>query len=358
MDTERREKIEKVLKSLMASEEGLALMQETVFQTGYKMMPRVEFMSLPKVDPDRLKSARTGVILDTETTGFDPKSDKIVQLSMLRFQYDEKGILAIGEIFDELNDPGFPIPPETTEIHKITNDMVAGKKITTEMIASFMEGVDMVIAHNAGFDRKFVEKSFPDAGFDKIDWHCSIEQINWKSRGFGKVNLEMLSLNSGFVYDAHNARSDILATAFVLARPDPETGTTPFSEMLEETSYPARHIFAVKSPFEKKDDLKNNGYRWADDDNPVQGFSKVWHKTIQGDPEVLAKEAEFLKTIYGRDMAIPMRVHTQRTRYSDRHGDSSLNFCTSENISFWEQIRMTRQEDPDPILMTGNTLSM
>lgn len=357
MDAERREKIEKVLKSLLASEDGLAVMQEALFAAGHKMMPRVEFMTLPKVEPARLAAARTGIILDTETTGFDPKADKVVQLSMLKFKYDDQGILEIGEIFDELNDPGIPIPPETTKIHRITDDMVVGKTITTEMITSFRKDADMVIAHNAGFDRKFVENSFPEAGFDKIDWHCSIEQVDWKARGFPKTSLEMLTFLSGFVYEAHNARSDILATAFVIAKPDPETGETPFAEMLEEASQPSRHIFAVRSPFERKDDLKANGYRWADETKPVQGFSKVWHKSLSGKPEILAKEAEFLKEVYGGDMSIPMRVHTPLTRYSDRHGDPSRDFCTTENLAVWEKIKLSLQEEADGFVSARSSLT-
>ena len=172
---ERREKLEKILGGLMKSETGADLLKGIMEGLGHRLMPRVEFMSLPEVtDPARLQAARHAVILDTETTGLDPRTDKVIQLSMLRVSYDDQGILSIGSIFDELHDPGFPICPKTTEIHGITDEMVAGKSITADQIRAFCDGCDAVIAHNAEFDRKFVEACYPDAGFQKMDWHCSM----------------------------------------------------------------------------------------------------------------------------------------------------------------------------------------
>lgn len=358
MDQDRQEKIQRVLKGLATTEEGLQLMRETLMALGHKLLPRVEFMSLPEVkDPVRIANARTGIILDTETTGFDAGKDKVIQLSMLKFLYDDQGIISLGDIFDEMGDPGFPIPPETTKVHKITDDMVAGKVICPDKLAGFLDGVSVSVAHNAEFDRKFVEADFPSAGFDGMDWHCTLSQIDWSKRGFGRSNLEMLSLGSGFVYDAHNARSDILATAFVVSRPDPETGSVPFQEMLEAATHRAHHIFAVRSPFHTKDDLKERGYKWADENNPVQGFRKVWHRVIPGDPASLIAEAEFLKEIYGGDVSLPLVTYDPKSRYSDRAGTREVDFSTKENLDVWDYMKLVSDDEPDGFVSARSMLA-
>ena len=59
---------------------------------------------------DMALDALTCVVFDTETTGLDPATDKVIQLSMLHFSYDAQGIIKLGDMFDAYQDPGMPIP--------------------------------------------------------------------------------------------------------------------------------------------------------------------------------------------------------------------------------------------------------
>jgi DNA polymerase III epsilon subunit-like protein len=70
-----------------------------------------------------------GVVLDTETTGFDVTTDRVIELGMLAFEFDPlTGVIyRVVDVLDELEDPGFPIPPATTAVHHITDDMVKGQ---------------------------------------------------------------------------------------------------------------------------------------------------------------------------------------------------------------------------------------
>ena len=64
-----------------------------------------------------------GVVVDTETTGTDSNTDAIIELGMVLFEYDpETGIVydVLGT-YDQLEEPGFPIPPESTAVHGITD---------------------------------------------------------------------------------------------------------------------------------------------------------------------------------------------------------------------------------------------
>ena len=84
-----------------------------------------------------------GLILDTETTGFDLENDRVIELGMLLFEFDPQDgrVLRVLEAFDQLEDPGFPIPPASTEIHHITDDMVRGQRIDDAQVQRLTQGV-------------------------------------------------------------------------------------------------------------------------------------------------------------------------------------------------------------------------
>jgi DNA polymerase-3 subunit epsilon len=46
--------------------------------------------------------------------------------------------------------------------------MVAGKTITQEEVEHFASSAAVVIAHNAGFDRRFVERAFPSIQYETL----------------------------------------------------------------------------------------------------------------------------------------------------------------------------------------------
>lgn len=351
--TERDQKIVALLKALTSNPESLDLLRTTLFETGHALMPRVEHMRLPAVtDPVRLSFARTGIVLDCETTGLDYKSDKLIQLSMLKILYDDQGIISIGDLFDEFQDPGFTIPEEIVELTGITDEDVRGKSIDLVGLRGFLADAKIVIAQNAEFDRKFVEASFPDAGFDETDWHCSVAQIDWKARGMSKANLEMLALKTGFVYGAHNAKSDILATAFVLAGPEAIAGQfaedNPFAEMLRTAAQAPMHIIAQTSSFPGNatiDKLKANGYLWCPDDKTVCGYKKVWHKVIAGTEDARLAEAQSLRDIFGRDVVFPAFQYDPINRYSERAPRRVNDFCTMESPTAFDRLSL-KEEGP------------
>ena len=117
-----------------------------------------------------------GVVVDTETTGTNPDKDAIVELGMVLFEYDPEtgNAYRVLESFDQLEDPGFPIPPESTAVHGITDEMVAGKQIDDSSVAQFLADVSLVVAHNSKFDRVFLEKRLPI--FESLPWGCSFRK--------------------------------------------------------------------------------------------------------------------------------------------------------------------------------------
>jgi DNA polymerase-3 subunit epsilon len=255
------------------------------------------------------------LILDTETTGLDSSKDRLIELALILVDVDKAtGLpLQVQEVFDELEDPGRPIPAEATRVTGITDAMVAGKRLNEERVAELMAGVDLVIAHNARFDRGFMENRLP--AFAKLPWACSVAEIDWQAQGRGSAKLEFLAHELGFFYDAHRAEMDCHALLAVLAAPLPNTGETGLARLLAAAQATSYRVQATGSPFSSKDALRARGYRW-------DAERKVWHTQV-GNPAALEAECEWLKKdVYGgRSARIDIERQTALERFSSRAGE-------------------------------------
>lgn len=263
--------------------------------------------------PDDTGVIRTGVYLDTETTGFDEDSCKIIELAMIKFRFTTDGaLLDFVDEYDEFNDPGTSIPEDIVALTGITDDMVRGKALVQTEIDDFLNGVALIVAHNAGFDRRFVEAHL--GTFDTLPWACSAQQVPWREAGFESRKLEYLAYRQGFFYDGHRAINDCLAGVHVLAQPLPEVGRTGFAHLLEKARAKEQRIYAERSPFETKDTLRLRGYRWNNGDN---GRPKAWYRDV---PEAdVDDELGWLREhIYGRPIDLPTTAITPFNRFSTR----------------------------------------
>ena len=326
--SERDQKIVSFLKGLMSTEHGREILSRTAEDGGLRVLRQVEHTPFPVVtDPVRLAFSKEAVITDTETTGLVPTKDGVTQLSMLKIVFDDQGIISVGDFFDKYRDPGMPISEEAGRVTGITQEMVEGKVIEDSEILEFLGNIRTVICHNAGFDRKFLEHDFPNVGFDKMDFHCSFAQVVWNERGNNGRSLEVLALNQGFVFGAHDAFNDVSATAFVLNGKD-EDGQTAFAEMYSAGSRPVMMIIAERSPFETKDALKEGGYSWSVD-GVETGGSKSWYKVIDTTVESQAVEADLMRKVFGRDVSLPGFLIGADERYSSRKPKTPHIFRTN-----------------------------
>ena len=257
---------------------------------------------------------RRGVFLDVETTGLDPATDEIVELAMLPFDFASDGrIFAVHEPFSRFRDPGRPIPAAVTALTGITDAMVAGASIDAAEIEEFLGPAALVIAHNAGFDRRFSERLC--GAFATLAWACSWAEVPWADEGFDSAKLGHLAAAQGFFYDGHRAVHDCRAGIEILARILPRSGRTAMAVLLESARRPRWHISAVRAPFERKDCLKRRGYRWCDGSD---GRARAW--SVDVFEEALDSESAFLRReIYRRhDVDIDARRVSAFERYSVR----------------------------------------
>ncbi|OCP02674.1 MULTISPECIES: 3'-5' exonuclease [unclassified Ensifer] len=231
-----------------------------------------------------------GVILDTETTGLNHRKDEIIEIGLIAFTFDENGKLGdVTGVYGGLRQPANPIPAEITRLTGITDAMVAGKTIDIAEIRTLMEKADLVIAHNAGFDRPFCEAFSP--AFEGKAWACSVSEVDWSSRGFEGTKLGYLIGQAGYFHDGHRAVDDCFALLEVLAK-DGGSGSTPFAELYEASRRSRVRIFAENSPFDMKDQLKARGYRWSDgsDGRPKSWWIEVADAALEDELRYLRSE--------------------------------------------------------------------
>ncbi len=256
---------------------------------------------------------RTGLFVDVETTGLSPLHDEIIELAMTRFFYSADGrIHGIGESFQSFRQPSKSIPPEITAITGITDDMVAGHQIDPARVASFAAPAAFVAAHNAAFDRRFLER-YSDV-FKTKPWACSMSQVDWASEGYESVKLPYLANGAGFFYDKHRAVNDCAAAIELLSLPLPRSRVPALAQLLAVAGRPTWRIRAEGAPFALKDVLKARGYRW---DDGSSGAPRAWFTDVSDEDQ--NNELRFLKReIYQREIDLrPTRVDAY-DRFSDR----------------------------------------
>ncbi len=277
-----------------------------------RLVPRRHFEGTPQGALCRV------IVLDTETTGLDSSRDKIIELAMLRVDVDRASGRPIGavEVYDGLQDPGMPISKEIEAITGISDAMVKGQQLDEPRIAALLEGVDLVLAHNAAFDRPFVEARMPQ--FASLPWACSFADIDWKKEGHGSAKLEYLAMELGWFYDAHRAEMDCHALLAVLGAPLPVSSQTGLARVMAAAGKPGYRLQATAAPFDAKDQLKARGYRW----NAEQ---KVWHTWLD-DEAMLQAECDWLKaSVYGNRAArVQVEKLDARVKFSGRAGELSV----------------------------------
>lgn len=245
----------------------------------------------------------TGLILDTETTGIDAQKDDVIELGMVLFEYAPVTgcIYSIVDTFDQLQDPGRPLPAEITALTHITDDMVRGQCIDASAVDAFVGRAKLVIAHNAAFDRPFVERQW--RVFETKPWADSMSQVHWYDEGIGTQKQELIALCLGFFYDAHRAESDCLALLHILSMPLPLSGQPALKPLIDHAMVDDARIWAIGAPFAAKDVLKARGYRFNSGTN---GKPKAWQTTVLADE--LEQELSFLDSVYEGDARSKVRI--------------------------------------------------
>jgi DNA polymerase-3 subunit epsilon len=294
-------------------EHSLERMARTLVETGqYRVSSRLE----PRAEyhPPDSSPKLVAAVVDVETTGTDPDHDKIIELGICLFEYDRLTgrIYRVLGSWEWFEDPGFPIPPEITNITGITDEMVAGQSIDDQTVNDLLKRVVLVLAHNASFDRRFLEKRLP--ALATKHWACSRFDIDWKAEGIRSSALEFVAYALGFFHDGHRAASDCRATLHALAQPLPSTGRLALRALLEQARLPTWRLWARDAAIEKKDILKARGYAWSPGEF---GRPRCWYRDVS-DADKAAEVAWLRANVMRPDQGVWALYITARDRYSNR----------------------------------------
>ena len=108
----------------------------------------------------------TFVVFDFETTGFNAGGvDSIIEIGAVKIKNGE-----ILEKYDELINPGRPLPTRITEVTNITDEMLKDKDNEENAVKRFIKwfGNCPMVAHNAKFDVSFLEMAYKKYGLGEF----------------------------------------------------------------------------------------------------------------------------------------------------------------------------------------------
>jgi len=225
--------------------------------------------------------------IDVETTGLDYLDEEIIELALVVFRFDKD----TGEIIDYigeysgLREPEVPIKKRASEVHGLYRRHVKGKSLDHDRLIWLLERCEFLIAHNADFDRDFINKYFSVNGIKRdppFSWYCSMKGIDWSRRRLKRVNLQNLLYRHGIkIAQTHRALDDCKAAIQLLQAKNKDgeyylkelisgpplfDGTKyvpPPHQTLEEIlqSHRTEEVAAAKSNTSEKDDHRNRAIR-------------------------------------------------------------------------------------------------
>ena len=238
----------------------------------------------------------TFVCFDCEATGLDVDKDRIIEVAAIVFTFD--GEL---ETFETLIDPEMPIPPESTKIHNITDEMVKGKPKISEVLPRLLPLIEKypVVGHSIGYDIDLVKSECARSGISTSLGQKPIVDTLRLARLYGQTpvnSLQKLREHFNIPMDiAHRAMGDVLVNISVfkylskqfptlekllerMKKPIPlkvmplgKHRGRPFKEIpVEYLSWAARQDFDDDLIFSLRQELKkrNQGNRFSASANP------------------------------------------------------------------------------------------
>ena len=225
-----------------------------------RVLHRVEPLSGWQAQADAGPPFMKIAVLDTETTGFDPQYDELIEIAVAMIVVDDQGrVTAVESLRSGMRQPCRPIEPEISRITGITTEMVEGKRFIPQQIADHLANADACLAFNVAFDRRHLEELVPEVG--AMPWICAMADVHWRNLGFdGRAQGHLLMQAGLFNPVAHRAADDVTSLVNLLAHVC-QDGRTVMAHALEGAKAPSWRFEASDLPHRLQKDAYRRGYR-------------------------------------------------------------------------------------------------
>jgi DNA polymerase-3 subunit epsilon len=247
-----------------------------------------------------LKLEKNLIVLDIESTGVNFVSDKIIELFLLKVKPN-------GETKEYLQrfNPGMPIPKQASEVHGITDEMVANEPSFAEKapeILNFIGDADLAGFNSNKFDVPMLMEELGRCGFDlQVEKRKLIDV----QRIFHQMEPRNLEAAYRFycnkdLSDAHTAKADTIATWEIL-----QAQVDKYKEL--ENSVDSLHRFtASDSVLDLTGRIVYNNQK-----EPVFNFGKHKGKTVK---EIFTQEPSYYEWIMRSDFSMQTKKVVTRLR--------------------------------------------
>ncbi|MDP7072137.1 MAG: 3'-5' exonuclease [Candidatus Marinimicrobia bacterium] len=268
----------------------MTFLKPLISKDGKVQLTKFEGNELQTVNPQKQDTDSYKIcFLDVETTGKNKREDGIVEIAIKCVSVNKYSgkLISVTHSYESFNDPGIPITEEASQVNGITDEMVAGKSIDWEIVGEIFESADLIAAHNASFDRAFLDRALAISE-DKL-WACTINDIDWLAKGFNSPKQELLCIWHGFYYQSHRAMNDVDALIHLVTHNQYDENK-PVMELMQNATIPFYRITAAGSPFDTKDKLKARNYFW-------DANNRFWWKYLKHD-EINPEKQWLIENVY------------------------------------------------------------
>jgi DNA polymerase-3 subunit epsilon len=228
--------------------------------------PAVELLSAAEPEPPSQQPLPERLlILDTETTGLDPRCDRCIEIGAVLFDLPRRSVLSqVSLLLPCDQNPAQAVNGIEPALTQQPQPWQQGLQWFEALLAS----ADLVVAHNAAFDRQW----FGIAPLPPIHkpWLCTMEDIRWPAERRLRSNPSVRDLALAYsvpVWAAHRALTDCIYLAQVFER------CSDLEQLVQQGLEP-RRLYRARLSYEERHQAREAGFRWNE---PVSG---AWSRRL------------------------------------------------------------------------------